>query len=123
MILQEIMKKYIYLEHQTLGWWVIHPSDSAYCVEDCLISYDSNNDDFLKINDDKTFLQGIYSTQFFVAFCSFLDNEKPQGGLQLEVGSISRVINHMTEIIMTFQKQTMKNSLRMTFGHFFCCIL
>ena len=27
--LQEIMKKNIYLKHQTLGRWVIHPSDPA----------------------------------------------------------------------------------------------
>ena len=78
----------------------------------------------------KLFLQGIYSTQFFVAFCSFLDNEKPQGGFQLEFVSISRVINHMTEIIMTFQKQTMKKlslhgiwTVQCTFFVAFCSFL
>ena len=41
------------MEHQTLGRWVIHPSDPAYYIEDCLISnvtFDNNNSQTLLIS-------------------------------------------------------------------------
>ena len=27
----------LYLDHQTLGWWVVRPNDPAYYIEDCRI--------------------------------------------------------------------------------------
>ena len=36
-ILQEIMKKKLYFEHQTIGQQVICPSEPAYYIVDCRI--------------------------------------------------------------------------------------